>query len=120
MNKLNARSLNRIAFHTAQIEDRKLLLAKYSVGSKGFERTMKAMDKDIAIICEVETKLGLRVNAAERKAELLATQPAKMPGKRGPKGPVGPRKGQFFSIELGRDLESCNDNSDGSFEQVAV
>lgn len=108
--KLNARSANRIEFHLNSIEKRKLLLQKYPVGSAGFERTMNAMDKDFAVIAEVESKLGMRQEQQLRREELLASMPAKTPGKRGPKGPVGPRKGEFFSIELGDDLVGYNDN----------
>jgi len=111
--KLNARSANRIQFHLNRIEKRKLLLAKYAEGSKGFERTMKAMQRDFDIITEVESKLGIRLEDAARREALMAQLGPKLPGKRGRK-PGSKNKGTRFEIVIGLDLESCNDNSSGA------
>lgn len=124
MATLNARSENRIAYHRSQYARRQGLLARYSVGSKGYERTLKAMQKDLDIINGVAAGIDSRTAEAEAKAEAARNAPPKVYGGRGPKGPTGPRgplKGEKFSFAVGPDLTVANDvDVDADGQLIAV
>ncbi len=95
--KQSIRNAGRISYEQQMLARKQARLATLEPGSPAHVKCVNSIAKTEQLLAD----LG-------HVSQKLASRPAKEPkvsgGKRGPKGPVGPRTGTRFSIELGDDL----------------